>query len=165
MQSQYAVESPHAGRAPAFPSSHGARSPKVVRPLADRFATELLDVAPWAASPTFAGVVASWSWAEAQAHLLRAYLDENGLLQVDGKPQNAAVFLSSIESRLASLRTQLGLDPLSLARLLATLSTVQQEAAASGLDALRQTGAEIRQRAELRLVADDTAASSGGDAG
>jgi hypothetical protein len=64
--------------------------------------------------------VASWSWAEAQATVLRAWLDEHGLVDDEAQPRPAVRMLEGVEGRLAGLRAQLGLTPLALGKLLAT---------------------------------------------
>jgi hypothetical protein len=131
---------------------HGARSTRRVSPLADQLAAEVVQVAPWAAAPTFTGVVASWAWAEAQLHLLRRYLDEHGPLDEDGTPRTAMALLSRVEGRLDGLRTQLGLTPLALARLLGALSQVDGERGEQGLEALRRVGAQLRAAADERVL-------------
>jgi hypothetical protein len=124
----------------------------VLQPIADRLAEELGEVAPWASAAVFAGSVASWAWAEAQAVVLRAYLDEHGQVDDDGQLRPAAGMLERVEGRLAGLRAQLGLTPLALGKLLATLSQVDSERGQEGLEALRAAGAELRQAADLRMV-------------
>jgi hypothetical protein len=126
---------------------HGAFSPRVVQPVADQIAAQLPSVAPWAGGAAFAATVASWAHAEAQAAILRAFLDEHGLLDDDGEPRPATVLLERVEGRAAKLRTELGLTPLALVRLLGGLSGVDAEAASSGLAALKAQGRQIRQAA------------------
>jgi hypothetical protein len=124
----------------------------VLQPIADRLAEELGEVAPWASAAVFAGSVASWAWAEAQAVVLRAYLDEHGQVDDDGQLRPAAGMLERVEGRLAGLRAQLGLTPLALGKLLATLSQVDGEKGQEGLEALRRAGAELRRTADLWMV-------------
>jgi len=131
---------------------HGATSPRVLQPIADQLAAGLGGLAPWASAASFAGTVASWAWAEAQAHVLRVYLDEDGLVDDEGQPRPAAGMLERVEGRLANLRAQLGLTPLSLGKLLATLSQVDGDRGAEGLEALRRAGAELRAAADRRSV-------------
>jgi hypothetical protein len=112
---------------------HGATSPRVLRPIAEQLAAGLAEVAPWTSAASFAGVTASWAWGEAQAAVLRAYLDERGLVvDDDGQPRPAAAMLERVEGRLAGLRAQLGLTPLSLGKLLATLSQVDGDRGCGG---------------------------------
>jgi hypothetical protein len=134
---------------------HGATSPRVLQPVADRLAAGLGEVAPWTSARAFAGAVASWAWAEAQAHVLRAWLDEHGLVDDDGQPRGAAGMLERVEVRLVGLRDRLGLTPLALGKLLATLSQVDGEKGQEGLEALRAAGAELRAAADQRMVKGD----------
>lgn len=131
---------------------HGAVSPRVLQPIADQLAAGLAAMAPWVSAAAFAGSVASWSWAEAQAVVLRRYLDETGLVDGDGQPRPAAGMLERVEGRLANLRAQLGLTPLALGKLLATLSQVDGDKGAEGLEALRRAGAELRAAADRRAI-------------
>lgn len=131
---------------------HGAVSPRVLQPIADRLAEGLAQVAPWTAAAAFAGAVASWSWAEAQASVLRSWLDEHGLVDGASQPRPAVAMLERAETRLGGLRVQLGLTPLGLGRLLATLSQVDSERGAEGLEALRRAGAELRAAADRRVL-------------
>jgi hypothetical protein len=59
---------------------HDVHSPRTLAPVADQLAAGLALSAPWTSAESFQGTVASWSWAEAQAVVLRAYLDEHGLV-------------------------------------------------------------------------------------
>lgn len=85
-------------------------------------------------------------------HVLRVYLDEVGAVDEEGQPRPAAAMLAQVEGRLAGLRTQLGLTPLALGKLLATLSQVDGDKGAEGLEALRRAGAELRAAADQRMV-------------
>jgi hypothetical protein len=131
---------------------HGATSPRVLQPVADRLAEGLGEVAPWTSAAAFAGSVASWAHAEAQAYLLRQYVDERGVLDEDGQPRPAAGMLERVELRLVGLRDRLGLTPLALGRLLATLTQVDGDKGSQGLEALRRAGAELRAAADRRPV-------------
>jgi hypothetical protein len=131
---------------------HGATSPRVLQPIADHLAAGLGEVAPWTSAASFQGTVASRAWAEAQAHVLRLYLDERGLVDEEGQPRPAAGMLERVEARVAGLRGQLGLTPLALGKLLATLSQVDGDKGSQGLEALRRAGAELRAAADRRPV-------------
>ena len=131
---------------------HGATSPRVLGPVADRLAEGLGEVAPWTVAGAFVGSVASWAHAEAQVYLLRQYVDERGVLDEDGQPRPAAGMLERVELRLVGLRDRLGLTPLALGRLLATLSQVDGDRGEQGLEALRRAGAELRRAADQRVV-------------
>lgn len=134
---------------------HGARSPRKVQPIADELHGHLLSVAPWCASPAFQGAARSWSWAEGQAHLLRAHVDEHGHFDEEGEERSAVRTLERVERRLIRLREGLGLTPAALGKLLssaATLATATGDTAS--LDALRTEGARILAS---RLTHDETA--------
>jgi hypothetical protein len=131
---------------------HGATSPRVLQPIADQLAAGLGEVAPWASAAVFQGTVASWAWGEAQAHVLRVWLDEHGQVDDEGQPRPAAGMLERVEGRLVNLRAQLGLTPLALAKLLAALSQVDGEKGQEGLEALRRAGAELRAAADQRVI-------------
>ena len=124
----------------------------MLQPVADQLAAGLAEVAPWTSAATFAGSVASWSWAEAQAVVLRRYLDEVGQVDDEGQPRPALGLLERVETRLANLRAQLGLTPLALGKLLATLSQVDGDKGEQGLEALRRAGAELRAAADQRVI-------------
>ncbi len=122
---------------------HGARSNRRVQPIAERLAGGLAVIAPWTASPSFAGAVASWAWAEAQVLLLRRHIDEVGLIDGDGPPP-ALASLDKVESRLLKLRDSLGLTPLSLGRLLSSAASVASATHdGASLDALKNEGKRI----------------------
>lgn len=103
--------------------THGAHSPRKVRPVADQLKRELVAAAPWAMGPTFAAVVEAWAVAEAQCRLLREWLDEVGILDDAGEPRGALKALSQAESRADRARTQLGLSPAAWASLHRAMTT------------------------------------------
>ncbi len=133
------------GKAPEFTPTHGARSPRMVQPLADEIAQQLAVVAPWTNVPSFAATVKAWAWAEAQCVLLRSWIDENGLLDSEGRELPAAGQLDRSESKAAKLRGELGLTPSAWARLVARLGSADGEAASRGISALQAIGAELDQ--------------------
>jgi hypothetical protein len=97
-------------------TTHGAWSPRRVDPLAaqlvDQFASDL----EWLRACDRPAV---WSWArcEARVQLLTEWLAERGDLEDDGSVRPAADLLTRLETQAAGLRSRLGLDPLSRARL------------------------------------------------
>ena len=103
-----------------------------VRPVADEIARELTEAAPWTARPAFNGALRSLAWVEAQAMLLRRWIDEHGLLGENGQPQAAVTLLQRLETRASTLREELGLTPQALARLLSSLATVATAGADNG---------------------------------
>jgi hypothetical protein len=106
---------------------HGAWG-REVQPLADALATELSTEAPWSSRPAFAASVAAWARAEARCSLVGRYLDEEGMLDDEGKPRPAVALVVTLEASAANLRSKLALDPVSLAKLLSTLVSTGNEA-------------------------------------
>ncbi len=132
---------------------HGAWSPRSIAPVAAELEQGLHATAPWTTGSAFTAARSSWSWCEAQCCLLRAWLDEVGLLDPDThEPRPASALLDRLENRAAKLRTELGLTPLALTKLLSGLSSVNPAAAQGGLDALVAAGAQIRARADEALL-------------
>jgi hypothetical protein len=107
-------------------------SARKVRPVAEEIAQELTEAAPWTARPAFDGALRSLAWVEAQAVLLRRWIDEHGILGDDGQPQPAVTLLQRLETRASTLREELGLTPQALARLLSSLATVATAGADNG---------------------------------
>lgn len=138
---------------------HGAESPRMVEPLAAKFREQASQIAPWASSPAFAGAVASWANAEAQAALLRSYLDEVGMLDETGEERPAARALERVEARLGKLRDQLGLSPQALGKLLASASVVARSTGdEDALVSLQKTGSEILEAHVRGPIAGDVQA-------
>ncbi len=129
---------------------HGADSERRIRPLADRLAADAVEQAPWLVRPAFAASLAAWARAEARALLIDEYLDRHGLLDADGVPRPAATYADRLEVRAAALRGQLGLDPMSFAKLLATFSGTP--GAADVLEALTAEGREVMTARAERLA-------------
>jgi hypothetical protein len=135
--------------------THGAWSSRKVQPVADEIARSLASVAPWAALPSFSATVRAWSWSEAQAQLLRKYVDEHGMLDDDHQPRPAVGLLDRVEIRAARLRGELGLTPSSWAKLVARLGSADGDAAVAGLERLKAIGAELAARSALPGGDDD----------
>jgi hypothetical protein len=142
-------EHPELSTRPAFEvendaaATHGAYSQRKVSPVAEEIGEQLPAVAPWCRSDAFAGARASLAWVEAQARLVRAYVDEHGVLDGEGKPRSAALYLDKLEARLGSLRGELALTPQSMGRLLGSLAQVAS--AGHDDDALASLQAEGRR--------------------
>lgn len=128
---------------------HGAHSERTVRPIADKFARWLLREAPWCTLPQFRATVAAWATAEAQAVLLRDWVDVHGVVDDDGKPSPALGALERTEGRAARLRGELGLSPSAWAKLVKSLSGADHEAAARGLEQLKATGQALERKLAL----------------
>jgi hypothetical protein len=124
-----------------------------IRPVADEIARELTKEAPWTARPAFNGALRSLAWVEAQAVLLRRWIDEHGLLGDDGQPQAAVTLLQRLETRASTLREELGLTPQALARLLSSLASVAAAGADNGGPApLQAEGQRMTQLVTPRSV-------------
>jgi hypothetical protein len=92
------------------------------------------------------------AWTEAQLALLGAYLDEVGLLDEDGQPRPAANRVDRLEARASTLRSELGLTPLALAKLLANPAAFASAGGDDvGLEALRAEGRAIVAAREAAL--------------
>ena len=122
---------------------HGAYSPRAWRPLADRIAGELPDIAPWCTRPTYGPAVAAWARTEAQLQLVMTWLDEHGPLDKDGAPRAATALLARLEAHARELRNDLGLSPLALAKLLSALDTAPSGTDDIGLEGLKAEGGRI----------------------
>lgn len=125
---------------------HGARSPRMVRPVAERLMVEAVEVAPWVARPAFGPELEAWAWHEARARLLRAWLDEHGLLDDDDAPRGALGELQRAENAAAKARDRLGLNPLAWARLRAAVEQSGRREDLEDLDAEGRAILEIRGR-------------------
>lgn len=146
---------------------HGAAHVGTLSPLAERFAAEVVEVAPWLGRVTrdgsgavtrnaFSGAVEAWAWAEAACSLYRQHFDEHGLIDPEsGEPARGVERWERAERRAASARERLGLDPSSLsllmARLAAAVTAVRQLAPGDdGLDELAREGRRVLERAAAR---------------
>ena len=90
--------------------------------------------------------------AEAKAALVDRWLDEHGLLDDDGNPHPANALADRLHARAITLRGQLGLDPSSFSKLLATFAGVP--GAEDALEALKAEGrALIEARSSVPATA------------
>jgi hypothetical protein len=141
----------HAPRHPDFTEGnqvaerHGAFSARRWRPLAEELAAEALDESPWLTRPAFRRAVHAWATTEAKAELVDRYLDGHGLLNAEGVPHPANALSDRLHARAITLRGQLGFDPVSFAKLLATFAGIP-----GGEDALEQLRAEGRRLVDAR---------------
>ena len=120
---------------------HGAHSERRWRPIADALAKGAVEVAPWLTRPAFSMAVEAWAATEAKARLVDAWLDEYGLLDANGDPTPANALSDRLHTKAITMRGQLGLDPTSLARLLATFATVP--GGDEALEALKSEGRRL----------------------
>lgn len=96
---------------------HGAWSPRRVEPLAAEILRATQETVTWWRP---ADEASAWAWArtEARVQLITKWLiDCGGDLDDEGEVRGAARELDRLEARAESLRSTLGLDPLSRARL------------------------------------------------
>ncbi len=130
--------------------SHGARSPRMVAPLAEAMLEHLELVAPWCSRPAFDMARYRWAQAEARALLLDAWIDEHGVL--DPSSEGAVAMLKVEDSKLVKMRADLGLSPTALAKLLASLASVAAAGGDSqGLADVKAEGAAIVAARERQL--------------
>lgn len=152
---------------------HGARSDRRIAPLAADHKRKLLegpDCPPYLLTDTsYEPVIDQWAWTHGQVDLLRAYVDEHGIIaaltdyeeheetekQAKDKTtrsgtsrhvRGALDALHRAETRLANLGSRLGLDPVSRARIGRDLSQSRYYANATPLD---NALAEMERRREL----------------
>ena len=159
---------------------HGARSERKVGPLAVQIAQDLLtdpDVPPHIREPLFAASVQAWSRSEAICQLLWQWLTEHDVMagltsattttedeeQVNGKVHRKSLTrsvasvidtLRRYEVHAANLRSKLGLDPASAARVGRDLALTRHMSA--GATPLDEALAAIEERRAL---------AAGGDGG
>jgi hypothetical protein len=114
---------------------HGAWSPRIVDPLAEELVAAIESTVDWWRPCDRPGVMA-WARTEARCQLLAEWLaDRGGDIDDEDEVRPAADPLTRLEARAESLRSKLGLDPLSRARL-------GRDVAASQLDLARLWAAE-----------------------
>lgn len=133
-------------RAPFQPGNtvavqHGAHSPRKVDPIAQELVDSALADPSLGYLRTDSYRPALWAWAraEAQAQILDEYLADRPVGSVASKRSTAAYReLHRAETRAANLRTQLGLTPLSRARLGKDVAQGRQADAAAELTRMRE---------------------------
>ena len=128
----------------------GADSPRMVQPLANELAAQVVDAAPWCGHAAFAAEVAAWAWEEARVRLLQAWINERGLLAEESA--GALSQLERAQGRAARLRQNLGLNPVAWSKVLASAATAKAagvEAAGEQVEALAAVGRELTERASL----------------
>ena len=144
---------------------HGAYSPRHVLPKAAEIEAALLadaEIPAWLRTAQFAAARKAWAEAEAIADLLLTWLATLGMTELT-TPRKAATkspvdLWRSAHSHASNLRSKLGLDPVSYARIAKDLG-IGAQASEEALSRLAETGKAIRERreAELRVVPDDGA--------
>lgn len=104
---------------------HGAWSPSVTEPRAGDLVDQIVEMAtaegsstPWLAEPSYRLSLLALARTEVRIERISAWLIERGSeLKGDGDTVGASNTLSKLEARAESLRSKLGLDPTSRARL------------------------------------------------
>ena len=135
---------PHQLRPPFEPGNtlstkHGAKSERVIRPIADRLVAGITEERPDLAEAQYEPAITAWATAEAQCILLRRYADDYGLLDQKGLPRPFTRLWRLAGASAAQHRKRLGLDPSSNAQLVrdrATASALRQ----FDLDAVLESG-------------------------
>jgi hypothetical protein len=85
--------------------------------VAERARESIVAAAPWLEQPLFAQAVGALAVAQAKVQLLEAWLAREGPLDSVGTPRPALGELGRWIDRAARLRSALGLDPASWARI------------------------------------------------
>jgi terminase small subunit-like protein len=130
---------------------HGAYSPRRVDPLAAEVVEQALADVDWL-QPCDRPAVWAWARSEARVQLLGEWLaEQGGDVDDDGSVRPAAELLNRLEARAESLRSKLGLDPLSRARLGRDVAATRVD-----LEALRAEGqAMLDARSPSLTLVDD----------
>ena len=130
-------------------TTHGAsrgKSGRYLAPIAESLIAQLSELAPWTSYPAFRPSVEAWAWAEARCVRFRAWADEHDVV-AKGKALPYVAEWERAETRAESLRSQLGLDPSSLSKILSRASSRMSKAVGGGdaglLEALEAAGAAM----------------------
>jgi hypothetical protein len=137
-------------RPPATPGNvlalrHGARSRRVVDPVAAELVGEVLadDGTAYLSEPKYAAALRAWARAEARVLLLLASLEQVGVVDDAGSPTALLAAVERAEAAAERARGRLGLDPLSRSKI--TAATAQ--ASRDGMTALLSHGRALRDAA------------------
>lgn len=138
-------------RPPAGPGNglalvHGARSAKIVDPLAEEIVTETLadEGTSYLAEPKYAAALRAWSRAEARVLLLAVALEHRGLADDEGNPSPWLAAVERAEAAAERARGRLGLDPLSRSKISAATAAASRD----GMAALLTRGRALVEAAE-----------------
>ena len=123
---------------------HGAWSPTIYGPVAAELVAGVLEARPQL--DTYRTAVAAWADVEARCLVLRAYMDEHGMLDPDGGVRPAADLLVKLERQADKARQRLGLDPKADAEL--ARATAEAHHAAADLESVRAAGREALRASE-----------------
>jgi len=125
---------------------HGAYSPRKVEPLAAALVESAQGQVSYLGDPAYATALWAWARVEARVQLVDEYLTDRGLFDTKGRPLPAVDTLRSFERLAAELRSRLGLDPRSRAKL-------ERDLSAGARDRLSITE-EVAEGRRLRLEAE-----------
>lgn len=166
--------------------THGARSQRLLRPIAQALMDGLYadpTTPPYLHDPSYGSAVQGWAYAEAECYRLRSYIDEmtgtadtltervtiNETVQegpdgirrrsVQARIRSAQEALDRAERRADKLRSELGLTPLSRARLGKDISVMRRFDLTRAY-AAADAGDQATLDAELALLPDDDSEAS-----
>lgn len=108
---------------------HGARSERIIAPLAAVLANEILETSPHLREPEFRAAVLECARVQAQVEVLEEFIGEHGILGDEDKVRPAADYLLKVRKHAANMASRLGLDPLSRARLGKDIAATQLDVA------------------------------------
>lgn len=109
--------------------SHGAHSERIFTELAAHIANEAVEHLPYLQNPSYRTAIRAWALVAARAELLERYIDEHGQLDDAGEVRPAATLLAKLTTQESNLSKQLGLDPLSRAKLGKDIASTQVDMA------------------------------------
>lgn len=133
---------------------HGARSERVLGPLADRIVDDLLadpSTPDYLRDPSFGPSLLAWGRAEASVHLLADFISQVGMVKALAGRGMLLEQLRRWETTAANLRARLGLDPESRAKLMRDLSAARYMSSSDALSLV------------LDRIADERAVGDGRD--
>lgn len=134
---------------------HGAHSPRTLRSRAAEIADVLAEIDPWCALPTFRGALDDLAFALAQLEVLRADMDERGMLTDDRQPVGSANYHQRVQGTVNRLRSEMGLTPVAWGRLVQSLGSGDVATATRSLEQLQEVGRELDRTVRALPGGDD----------
>jgi hypothetical protein len=155
---------PTAGPGNTIAETHGAYSTRRVDPRAAEIVAELLalpELPQHLRRPEFGAAVAAWGRAEARVDLMEGWLSAMDTTKPGARLLSVLQALARAESAAARLRSELGLTPMSAARLGRDLSTSRYmlSQVTAGVDRLAAAG-PAAVAADMRVIAEIAAAKA-----
>lgn len=133
-----------------FEPTHGAKSERKIRPVADALIEELLEHRTDLANPRFGPSLQAWAVAEAKCVLYREYADQVGIInEQTGEPLGYVSGWRTAESQAESRRRELGIGPYAEAKLLS--ARAEASLATGDLELIVGPGRELLEARERRL--------------